>query len=48
VSTLPGGAAFKAGDEIVGGLGVGGSPDGDKDEACATAEVAKARDRLPH
>jgi uncharacterized protein GlcG (DUF336 family) len=45
---LRGGAAFKAGDEIVGGLGIDGSPRGDVDEACAKAGVAKVRDRLPH
>ncbi len=44
---LAGGAAFKAGSEIVAGLGVGGSPGGDKDEACAKAGVAKVADRLP-
>ena len=48
VPALPGGAAFKAGDEIVGGLGIGGSPGGDKDEACAKAGVAKVAARLPH
>lgn len=47
VSALPGGAAFKAGDEIIAGLGVGGSPGGDKDEACAKAGVAKVQGRLP-
>jgi uncharacterized protein GlcG (DUF336 family) len=45
---LAGGAGVKVGDEIVAGLGVGGSPGGDKDEACAVAGVAKIRDRLPH
>jgi len=44
---LPGGAAIKTGDEIVAGIGVGGSPGGDKDEACAKAGVAKISDRLP-
>ena len=48
VTALPGGVAFKAGDEIVGGLGIGGSPGGDKDEACAKAGVAKVAGRLPH
>ncbi len=48
VTALPGGAAFKVGDEIVGGLGVGGSPGGDKDEACAKAGIRKVQDRLPH
>jgi uncharacterized protein GlcG (DUF336 family) len=48
VAALPGGVAFKAGDEIIGGIGVGGSPGGDKDEACAKAGVVKVRDLLPH
>jgi uncharacterized protein GlcG (DUF336 family) len=48
VVVLPGGVAFKVGDEIIGGIGVGGSPGGDKDEACAKAGIAKVRDLLPH
>ncbi len=47
VTALPGGAAFKAGGEIIAGLGVGGSPGGDKDEVCAKAGVAKVQSRLP-
>lgn len=43
VLALPGGAAIKVHDEIVAGIGVGGSPGGDKDEACAKAGVAKLR-----
>ncbi len=46
VMALPGGAAFKVGDEIIGAIGVGGSPGGDKDEACAQAGVAKVADFL--
>jgi uncharacterized protein GlcG (DUF336 family) len=48
VAVLPGGAAFKVGDEIIGGIDADGSPGGDKDEACAKAGVAKVRDLLPH
>ncbi|MPW20440.1 conserved exported hypothetical protein [Paraburkholderia piptadeniae] len=48
VTTLPGGVAIKVGDEIIAGIGVGGSPGGDKDEACALAAVAKIKDKLPH
>jgi uncharacterized protein GlcG (DUF336 family) len=48
VAALPGGVAFKMGDEIIGGIGVGGSPGGDKDEACAKAGVAKVKDLLAH
>jgi uncharacterized protein GlcG (DUF336 family) len=35
-----GGVAITHGSEIVGGLGVGGSPGGDRDEACALDGVA--------
>jgi len=45
---LAGGVAVKAGDETVAAIGVGGSPGGDKDEACATAGLAKIKDRLPN
>ena len=40
VVALPGAVAIKRGSEIVAGLGVGGSPGGDKDEECAAAGVA--------
>jgi uncharacterized protein GlcG (DUF336 family) len=43
---LGGGVAIKRGDEIVAALGVGGSPGGDKDEACAQAGVAKIAARV--
>lgn len=45
---LAGGVAIKAGDETVAAIGVGGSPGGDKDEACAAAGLAKIKDRLPN
>lgn len=41
ILALPGGVAIKRGNEIVAGLGVGGSPGGDRDEACAQAGVDK-------
>jgi uncharacterized protein GlcG (DUF336 family) len=44
---LPGAVAIRAHGEIVGGLGVAGSPGGDKDEACAQAGVAKIKSQLP-
>jgi uncharacterized protein GlcG (DUF336 family) len=44
---LPGAVAIMAHGEIVGGLGVAGSPGGDKDEACAQAGVTKITNRLP-
>ena len=47
VMALPGAVAFKAKNAIVGALGVGGAPGGDKDEVCAQAGMAKVADRLP-
>jgi len=41
-----GGLTIKIGNEIVGGIGVSGSPGQDKDEACARAGLDKIRDRL--
>lgn len=46
VIALPSGVAIKRGAEIVAGLGVGGSPGGDKDEACAAAGVAAIADQV--
>jgi uncharacterized protein GlcG (DUF336 family) len=43
---LGGGVPIKVGDEIIGGIGVGGAPAGEKDEACANAGLAKISDRL--
>ena len=36
---LAGGLPIMAGEEVVGGLGVGGAPGGDRDEACAQAGI---------
>jgi uncharacterized protein GlcG (DUF336 family) len=47
VIALPGAVAFKAHGEIVGALGIGGAPGGDKDEVCAAAGIAKVADKLP-
>ncbi|WP_233149229.1 GlcG/HbpS family heme-binding protein [Herbaspirillum camelliae] len=46
VTALPGGVAFKVGEETIAGLGVGGSPGGDKDEVCAQAGVAQVAELL--
>ena len=46
VVALSGAVAIKRGSEIVAGLGVGGSPGGDKDEACAAAGVAAIADQI--
>jgi len=44
--TAGGGVPIKAGTEVIGGIGVGGAPGGDKDEACAKAGIDKISDRL--
>lgn len=41
-----GGVPIKVGDEVIGAIGVGGSPGGEKDEACAKAGLDKISDRL--
>src|SRR5580700_3844295 len=46
IALLPGGVAIKFKDEVVAALGVGGSPGGDKDEACAQSGVASIKDDL--
>lgn len=43
---LAGGLPIKAGEEIIGGIGVGGAPGGDKDEACAQAGLDKIKAHL--
>jgi uncharacterized protein GlcG (DUF336 family) len=41
-----GGVPIKAGNEVIGGVGVSGAPGGDKDEVCANAGIAKVADAL--
>ena len=41
-----GGLPVMAGGKMIGAIGVGGAPGGDKDEACAKAGLAKIADRL--
>lgn len=48
VMALPGAVAFKSKNVIVGALGVGGAPGGDKDEVCAQAGIAKVAARIPN
>jgi uncharacterized protein GlcG (DUF336 family) len=43
---LGGGLPIRAGDQVVGSIGVSGAPGQDKDEACATAGIAAAAARL--
>jgi uncharacterized protein GlcG (DUF336 family) len=46
VIALAGALPIKVGEEIVGSVGVSGSPGGDKDEACAKAGIDKVADQL--
>jgi len=46
VFLVPGGVVIKSGEDVIGAIGVGGAPGGDKDEVCAQAAVARIVDRL--
>jgi uncharacterized protein GlcG (DUF336 family) len=46
VFALAGGVPIKFGSDVLGGVGVGGAPGGEKDEACATAGLQKVADQL--
>lgn len=41
-----GGMPIRAGDEVVGAIGVGGAPGGHLDDQCAEAGIARIRERL--
>lgn len=43
---LGGGVPIRAGDDVIGAMGVGGAPSGAIDEECANAGIAKVQDRL--
>ena len=43
---LGGGLPIRAGDEVIGAIGVGGAPGGPLDDQCAEAGIDKIRDRL--
>ncbi|MEO6972145.1 MAG: heme-binding protein [Rhodoferax sp.] len=43
---LGGGVPVKAGNEVIGAVGVGGAPAGQLDEQCAVAAVSKVQDQL--
>jgi uncharacterized protein GlcG (DUF336 family) len=43
---LAGGLPIKVGESVIGGIGVGGAPGGDKDEVCAQAGLDKIKNRL--
>ena len=46
ISATAGGLPIKIGEEVIGAVGVSGSPGGDKDEACAKAGLDKVADQL--
>jgi uncharacterized protein GlcG (DUF336 family) len=46
ISADQGGLPIKVSDEVIGAVGVSGSPGGDKDEACAQAGLDKVADQL--
>ncbi|PWB95701.1 GlcG/HbpS family heme-binding protein [Methylosinus sporium] len=46
VIAAQGALPIKAGDVVIGGVGVSGAPGGDKDEACAKAALDKVADQL--
>jgi len=39
-------SGIRAGNKVIGGVGVSGAPGGEKDEACANAGLAKVADAL--
>jgi uncharacterized protein GlcG (DUF336 family) len=43
---LGGGMPIRAGDEVVGAIGVGGAPGGHLDDQCAEAAITKIKERL--
>jgi len=43
---LGGGMPIRAGDEVIGAIGVGGAPGGQLDDQCAAAGIDKINDRL--
>ena len=45
VIALGGGVPIKIDNEVIGGIGVGGAPGADKDEACANAGLQKVADQ---
>jgi hypothetical protein len=44
--TGSGALPIKAGEEVIGALGVSGAPGGEKDEACVEAAIKKVADQL--
>ncbi len=46
IIALAGGLPIKAGAEVIGAVGVSGSPGGEKDEACGKSGIDKVADQL--
>jgi uncharacterized protein GlcG (DUF336 family) len=46
VFALAGGVPIKIGNDVLGGIGVGGAPGGEKDEVCASAGLQQVADQL--
>ena len=46
INFTPGGVTIMAGDEAIGGIGVGGAPGGNFDHDCAVAALDKIKDRM--
>jgi uncharacterized protein GlcG (DUF336 family) len=46
INFTPGGVTIMAGEDLIGGIGVGGAPGGNFDHDCATAALAKIKDRM--
>ncbi len=46
VVAVGGGVPIKAGNEVIGAVGVSGAPGGEKDEVCALAGIAKVAEFL--
>ena len=46
ITFTPGGVTIMAGEEPIGGIGVGGAPGGNFDDECARAALDKIKDRM--
>lgn len=46
VIALAGGLPIKSGDEVIGSIGIGGAPSGERDEVCAQTGLDKIKSRL--
>ena len=46
IAAAQGALPIRVGDDVIGGIGVSGSPGGDKDEVCAKAAIDKVADEL--